>query len=403
MKNTNEERCYYMDWLRLLGILCVFFFHNLRFFDLIDWEVKNKATFLSPTILVMFINFWIMPLFFMLSGASTSFELKAKTVGSYIRAKYWRLAIPFLFGLVVLVPPQIYLESLDKGRFSGAFLEFLSWYYGYKIFTINLGFSPVWFGHLGKHLWFLAFLFIFSVLALPIFCYLNTEKGRDYINQMARITKRAGGIYLFMVPLFVVQVILRPLFSKYPSWADFTYWFLIFIIGYIFFSDKRFMAAVEKCKYISLASGVVLWAVLITLFTHFLEYLKIWWDRPDYSLGCIFFHAIWVSSTWFCLMFFLGIGKSTMNFRRDWLYNLNEAVMPFYMLHQTIILVIGFQIIQWPVGAVVKYIIISISSFAAIAAVYYCVISRFNLVRLLFGMKPTLSNVKLESYQFKNK
>ena len=92
-----------------------------------------------------------------------------------------------------------------------------------------------------------------------------------------------------------------------------------------------------------------------------------------------------------------------MNFRRDWLYNLNEAVMPFYMLHQTIILMMGFQIIQWPVGAVAKYIVTSISSFAAIAAFYYCVISRFNWVRLLFGMKPTLSNVKLESYQFKNK
>lgn len=58
-KSIERDRCYYVDWLRILGIICIFFFHNTRFFDLMDWEVKNKETFLEPTIFVMFISFWI--------------------------------------------------------------------------------------------------------------------------------------------------------------------------------------------------------------------------------------------------------------------------------------------------------------------------------------------------------
>lgn len=89
MENIERERCYYVDWLRIIGIICVFLFHNARFFDLMDWELKNKQTFIEPTILVMFVNFWIMPLFFMLAGAGTNLALKAKSTFQFIRDRYY--------------------------------------------------------------------------------------------------------------------------------------------------------------------------------------------------------------------------------------------------------------------------------------------------------------------------
>jgi fucose 4-O-acetylase-like acetyltransferase len=133
-----------------------------------DWEVKNKETFLEPTIFVMFISFWIMPLFFMLAGIGTRFALKTKTTIQYIKDRYWRLVVPYLFGIFILIPPQRYVESLSKGKFSGTFFDFLSWYPEHKLLIGNFGFSPVWFGEPGTHLWFLAFLFVFSILAVPV-------------------------------------------------------------------------------------------------------------------------------------------------------------------------------------------------------------------------------------------
>jgi glucan biosynthesis protein C len=386
--DLQSDRLYFLDWLRVFGMSCVFLFHNARFFDLIDWEVKNKETYLGITIFVMFVNFWIMPLFFMLAGASTNFALKTKTMFQYIRARYWRLVIPYMFGIVVLIPPQKYVESLDKGRFLGSFLEFLPWYYRHNLLSINFGFDPTWFGHFGKHLWFLGFLFLFSLLVLPIICYSKSQNGSKLMERFAVVGEKIGGIYLFILPLSIVQIILRPMFPKYPSWTDFIYWFLIFLMGYIFFSDKRFIEKADRYKYVSLVSGLILLVALIILFNYFLEYLKVWWDHPNYSLGCIFFHMMWAAATWFWLMFFLGFSKVFLDFKNKWLSKWNEAVMPFYMLHQTIILVIGFQVIQWPIGVLLKYVVVSLVSLVIIAFLYYFGIIKVNLLRTVFGMKP---------------
>lgn len=396
-KSIERERCYYVDWLRIIGIICVFLFHNTRFFDLIDWELKNQQTFIEPTILVMFVNFWIMPLFFLLAGAGTNLALKGKSTFQFIRDRYWRLVIPYIFGILILIPPQRYVECLSKGKFSGNFLDFLPWYPEHKLFIGKFGFSPVWFGEPGTHLWFLAFLFIFSVIALPIIHYLEGESGERLIKLIGAACRKIGGIYLCVVPLAIVKILLQPIYPKYLSWADFTYWFLIFIFGYILFYDPEFVESAERHKFISLGLGIFFLVILLVIFTSFLDCLKNWWDRPDYSLGCILFHIMWAFTTWSWLMFFLGAGKAFLNFRTTWLKAINEAVMPFYMLHQTIILLIGFHIIQWHSNAWLKYLVISSSSFTAIIAIYYFLILRFNWLRILFGMKPLISNVILHS------
>jgi hypothetical protein len=356
-----------------------------------DWELKNKENFLEPTILTMFISFWIMPLFFMLAGIGTRFSLKIKTTIQYVKDRYWRLVIPYLFGILILIPPQRYVECVSKGKFSGTFLEFLPWYPEHKLFIGNFGFDPVWFGEPGTHLWFLAYLFVFSVVALPIIRYLQSESGEKLIKQLVVVVEKIGGIYLFIIPLACAKILLQPVYPKYTSWADFIYWFLIFIFGYILFYDQRFVESAERHKYISVGIGILLLVLLLVLFIFYLEYLQRWWDYPDYSLGCILFHIMWAVTTWSWLMFFLGAGKAFLNFQNTWLRRLNEAVMPFYMLHQTIILLIGFQIIQWNINAWFKYIAISSTSFVVIIAIYYLIILRFNWLRMLFGMKPIRS------------
>ena len=196
-------------------MICIFFFHNTRFFDLMDWEVKNKETFLEPTIFVMFISFWIMPLFFMLAGIGTRFALKTKTTIQYIKDRYWRLVVPYLFGIFILIPPQRYVESLSKGKFSGTFFDFLPWYPEHKLLIGNFGFSPVWFGEPGTHLWFLAFLFVFSILAVPVIRYLKNKSGERLIKHLATVSEKMGGIYLFVVPLVCVKIALQPIYPNY--------------------------------------------------------------------------------------------------------------------------------------------------------------------------------------------
>jgi len=289
VNSGQAERCYYVDWLRVLGIIVVFIFLNTRFFDLIDWEVKNKEVLLGPTIFVLFVNFWIMPLFFMLAGGGARLALEARTTMQFIRERFWRLVVPYLFGILILISPQNYLEFLSKGWFGGTFSDFLPWYFGDKLFAKNFSFDPVWFSYFGHHLWFLAVLFIISVIALPIVSYLKSENGGRLINWFAAVGGKVGGIYLFIVPLAFVEVLLRPVYSKYSSWTDFIFWFIVFIFGYILFSDQRFVESADRHKYISLSCGILLLVLFLVISTCFLDYLRMWRDHPDYSMGCIFF------------------------------------------------------------------------------------------------------------------
>ena len=90
---------------------------------------------------------------------------------------------------------------------------------------------------------------------------------------------------------------------------------------------------------------------------------------------------------WCWLIAILGFGSRFLNFNNRFLGYANEAVLPFYILHQPIILAIGFFVVQWTMGIPLKYLIISTSSFAAIMAIYDLLVRRFNVLRFLFGMR----------------
>jgi hypothetical protein len=83
----------------------------------------------------------------------------------------------------------------------------------------------------------------------------------------------------------------------------------------------------------------------------------------------------------------LGYGSRFLNINNKFLGYANEAVLPFYILHQTIILIIGFFVVKWSAGIALKYAVIAIISFVAIMAIYELLIRRINILRFLFGMR----------------
>lgn len=157
-----QKRSYYLDWVRVVSIGLVFLFHCGRFFDHEDWHVKNNATSELATQAIFFMSRWIMPLFFFISGASTWFALQGKTPGSFSKSRLKRIAIPLIFGILVLSPPQVYLERLSHHQFSKSLIEFLPHYFeGWYAFGGN-------FAWMGLHLWYLLLLLVFSLAGLPL-------------------------------------------------------------------------------------------------------------------------------------------------------------------------------------------------------------------------------------------
>ena len=115
-ETQSTSRVYFLDWLRVLSVIAVFFFHNARLFDeFSDWHVKNATTNFGASIVVAYLSQWIMPFFFILAGASVYFAFQRRNAGQYTINRTLRLLIPFIFGMVVIVAPPSYYEQVQRG------------------------------------------------------------------------------------------------------------------------------------------------------------------------------------------------------------------------------------------------------------------------------------------------
>jgi len=352
----------------------IFFFHNARFFNFEDWHVKNAVTGLGPEIFIDFLAQWMMPLFFVLAGASVYYALRFRTAGAFIKERTLRILIPLIIiGFFVISPPQVYLERLTHGDFSGSFFQF--YYPHYFDGLYGLGGNFAW---MGMHLWFLLLLFVYSLIALPLFLP-RKGTGKSLFSRLATLFEKPWTL-IIPVLLFVavegfIDIPVRP-----GGW-NFISYLLFFIGGYLIFSNTRIQENIKRYAVIALVTAVVLQAV---------GYIGEFIVKPDIPFGSPGYAGVGImlslrSLCW--IIAILGFGSRYLNFNNKFLGYANESVLPFYILHQTIILIIGFFVVQWSMGIAPKYFIIATTSFVAIMAIYELLVRRINILRFLFGMR----------------
>ncbi len=189
--------------------------------DLADWYIKNVEKSVLATFFVGFFNLWGMPFFFLMVGATSWFSLRNRTASRYVRERVQQLLIPFIIGALVLTPFQAYYKGIHKGWWEGdSFIEFLlsseaRTYFCTEYHTLTFG--PEIFGRVGYHLWFVAFLFAFSLIALPIFQWLMGESGTRFFGSLAKLTKWRRGLLIFVIPLILIRLILQPFFPAHSG------------------------------------------------------------------------------------------------------------------------------------------------------------------------------------------
>jgi hypothetical protein len=249
-------RLYYLDWLRVILIIGVFLYHAMSpFREGLDWHITNPERSVAVTSIFIFIWPWALPLFFLVAGAASKFALRRRSNRQYISERVSRLFIPFIVGSILLSPLQAYLEALHKGTHQGAFLSFIPEWLA-EITSGNL-LTPLTFTEWGFHLWFLAFLFAYSLLALPIFRWFERDAGQSFISWLGRLVEKRGGILLFLLPLALSRVLVQPFAPQEHGWLDFVYSFLFFILGYILYADDRFLSGIRRDRWLLVAGGVL--------------------------------------------------------------------------------------------------------------------------------------------------
>lgn len=373
MQRNKPERRIDIDWLRVLAMLTVFLFHCARFFDHENWHVKNIQLTQGASVFVGIVSQWIMPLFFVISAMSVYYSLSYRKSGQFLGSRIKRLAIPFIFGTFAHIPLQVYFERVSHSQFDGSFIQFYPHYFdGLYGFGGN-------FAWMGFHLWYLEMLFIFSLMALPLFLYLQKETIHKTISRIAVFFKKPGTIFLLAFPLAFMELIvnLQPDGigrRDFGGWSPLVY-LIFFILGYLIASDTQFKEGIERSRIIALFLGVTTTAVGILLL------------ETGHSSRGYYLAILRAFNSWFWLMAILGFGSRHLKKESRVLKYANEAVLPFYILHQTVIVTIGFYIANWNANTVFKYLIISTSSFVAIIIIYDLLVKRINVFRFLFGLK----------------
>ena len=362
----------------------------MRFFDLEAWHVKNNQLDPIATLFAEILLQWIMPLFFLLSGSSIYFALKSRTAGQFLQDRCMRLLIPLLFGIFVLSPPQVYLERLsnpyhgvapwNKGQFSGSFWKFIPHYFqGWYLFGGN-------FAWMGIHLWYLLTLFLFSLLLLPLFLAIRQGKGQKLIERLAIVLEKPMVIFLLGLPIVVLESGLDPStlgIRAAGGWNFFTY--LIFLLcGYLIVVDRR----IEQSLHRRLLPALALAGLTTPLLLEPARHLLIENGVVYASLGYTLITALKSFNCWCWMVVFLSFGRRFLNFNHPALRYTSEASLPFYILHQPIILIIGFWMADWRVGVLMKFTVLSSIAFIAIALLYELLVRRIGLLRVFFGLKP---------------
>jgi peptidoglycan/LPS O-acetylase OafA/YrhL len=360
--SVPSTRRWDIDWLRVLATLLLFYFHSAKiFYQWSPFYILNDPLSRPLSYISLFIEHWHMPLFFVLAGTASWFALRRRTGGQYALERLKRLLVPYLFGLLVIVPPQLYFALRPRRPdYAESYLQF------YPHF-----FDPDYTG--GKfdmgHLWFILFLFLFSLIALPLFLYLRRDSGQRLVDRLAGFLSRPGTILLLVLPIILLNAV--PL--GYPNPV---YFLIYFIYGYMLMADERFGQAIDKHKLVALILGVAIYVVWIALVT----------------AGVL--HPDWMKPVresliaWLCLIALLGYGRQFLNFSNGFLRYFSEASYALYILHQTVIVIVGYYVVQWSAGILPKLLVILGVSFLITLALYDMVVKRTNVTRFLFGMRP---------------
>lgn len=376
---TKPERRYDLDWLRVLAVLLLLYFHTAAVFytgQLGEFYVKNKQSSIEMEYFILFVHQWHMPLFFLLSGAGTWFALSSRTAGEYVTERFKRLFIPFLFGTLVIVPPQVYYRLLSKPNYQDSYIQFYPQFFN--------GIRPYGNFEWG-HLWFIIYLFVFSLLALPLFLHLR--RNSQNLLPFAAFIEKSRAIFLLALPLAIIEGTLRPRWigfqNLYDDWANFFLYFFYFIYGYLICADARFEQAIDKHLRIALILAVVSMSIFLGLWANQII------PNRGYFLPYVLYQMFRGINSWFWIVALLGLGRRYLNFNNWVLQYANQAAYPFYILHQTVVIAIAFYVVRWHIDITEKFLIISTASLLTTIALYDLLIKRINVARFLFGLKPT--------------
>lgn len=382
----NPTRRHDLDWLRLIAIIILLFFHTGMWFNTWEWHVKNNETTDSFNYWMVWLHFWRMPLLLFISGAGTYMALGKRSPLQFAGERFRKLFVPLVFGMFVIVPPQIYYEHVKE-------------YTGYGDFYRTVfNFVPYPKGSFSwHHLWFVAYLFLYSLAIIPFLIFLRSSKSLGFRNKVtAFLSSPAGMLFVPSALILVTQIFLRPYFPEEKhnlrDLSYVVYYFCFFLFGMICYSSQQLWGLIGKNRKYFLVATIFALVPFYAVYLHFRGIVHYPWS--DNTIETIF-SVIAIFVGWFSLITIIAYGQRYLNRSHPLLKYFNEGLYPFYILHQTVIIAIGYYVCQWNWSIGAKFWAISLLTLVSCVLLYF-VIRTNNVTRFFFGVKLKKSDVSTD-------
>lgn len=372
-----KNRVYYIDYIRVFAFLLLILFHSALPFVDYNWEVKNEQKSTILLSIVLWFHQWRLPLLFFISGVGIYFSLKTRSILTFTLERCRRLFVPLLFAMFFTIPIQVYVEYVQKGRVNGSYFEFYPSVWDLVPYPDG---SLTW-----SHMWFIVYLLTFIILLLPLFSILKIIIIEKYKDKLLNVLSSKYLIFF----VFLIQYSIYNLFYlNYPEqgslvddWFVFNSSITYLILGYLFACSNTFWDNCEKHRKKSLSIALI---TGISLFICY--YLPNHLPKKE-GLNAQLYFILDALQIWSIILTIIGFAKKYFNSSSKFLQYFNKAVFPFFIIHQTIIVAIGYWVVQLHISILSKYLLLSIFSSLLIYALYEYVIRRTKLTRFLYGMK----------------
>ncbi|MEO8742040.1 MAG: acyltransferase family protein [Lysobacteraceae bacterium] len=381
-----------IDALRALAFALLILYHTGMLY-VADWDFHIKSSYAAMSSASMllqypmvFINRWRMELIFLISGIAAAFLLRSDTPWQFWRKRTWRLQLPLLFGILVVVPIQPYVQGVTNGLVQPGFGQFLFDYFTGKPWPKD-AFNGWDYGFTWNHLWYLAYLWDYTCLLALLVMPMNSRIGM----QLRTLFCGLRGLWLMTLPTLPFILYAITLQSRFPPTSDVIHdwychplYFTVFLYGYVIARDEGFWAEALRLRRWTLATALILGVAYTGL------NLTIWSDDMVFQQVL---HSVYM---WTMLLAILGWGHALLNKPFRWLPWANESVYPWYMLHQSLILLLAYWLIPYKLGPVLEPLLVLVGTVGGCYAISEA-IKRIPLLRPCFGLKTVPRQLTLRA------
>lgn len=355
------NRRYYIDNLRWLAILFLFIYHTCMVWNNFGegFYVWGGGNAILSCVITFFYPIY-MPLLFCLAGVSTKYALGKRSYNEYIRERFLRLGLPFLTGLLLLVPVQTYFAEIFHNGYTGSYLQ--QYVLFFSKFTDLTGYSG---GFTPAHLWFILFLLIISIIGLFIIRIIEKMNINKIIEKCNFILM----VLISILLLWLTTPILEQLAGK-----SIVKYLVCFLLGYFFMADDRIVNVCKRYWYITGGMYLILNIYHLIMYSFF-GFIS----GPLYNL-------LVASVSWLGILSIIGAGRRWLNFSNKLTLYFTKASYPYYILHQTILVAVAYFVIKYLSGVVLQFVVIVIVSFL-FTALMYEIVRKIPYLRWILGIK----------------